>query len=889
VRNAWPLAGRAQELCILDALVRSRAAGGVVVTGGAGTGKTRLGVEALRIAAEHGRATARIAASRAAATIPLGAFAALLPPPTGGVAPALTHASLHEAGGALRRLGGDAPLVLLADDAHLLDEASAALLLQVVVDGSVLAVVTVPTGERPPDPVLALWKDGHCRRLDLEPLSPGDSAAVVSGALGGEVDGASGRRIWEASRGNPLYLEELVLGAVESGLLEDIDGVWVLRGPLRAPPALRDLLASRLDGLPATCGRLLAILAVADGLGLATASALEGGRELAGLERRGFVEVARDGRRRTVRLAHPLYADVLREGVPESEAADLAGVLARLAAGTPRRRVEDVLRLATLHVEAGVAVASDVLALAGAQAYAAGRFELAERLARATLRQAPPGDARTDTALLFGQLLHEQGRHDEAEGVLGDLDGRSATLEGPQRARAALQRAVNLFFGLGREAQASAVLRRAERGLRSTEAAVLVANRAWLALVAGRPAAGLRLARTLGTAGEGEVRLLAAVTAAWALAAAGRPRAALEAATQGSELVEDSSRPKLNRFRDFPDLPRALALLETGDLAVAGDVIASGHERSLRGHPTFIQSWWLFLGGRLALVQGRPRSAAGWFRQAAALQRTLHQPGLLRWQLAGLALAAVTAGDAEAAMRALAEHDALGARPERLFEPTAGRARAWVAAVTGEQSAAVAMAASAASTARALGLGAEEAAALHDVVRLGAPAGAADRLAVLARRAGPGLTAMRAEHAAAQAAGDAGALARAAAGLERAGALLPAADAFAAAASAARPCERLVQDCTRRGRTLAARCEGARTPMLRTLGDVQRLTRREHEVTTLAAGGMASKEIARRLVVSVRTVDNLLQRSYRKLGVSSRAAAREVLARERDAPSTSFK
>ncbi|GIF01011.1 helix-turn-helix transcriptional regulator [Paractinoplanes rishiriensis] len=50
------------------------------------------------------------------------------------------------------------------------------------------------------------------------------------------------------------------------------------------------------------------------------------------------------------------------------------------------------------------------------------------------------------------------------------------------------------------------------------------------------------------------------------------------------------------------------------------------------------------------------------------------------------------------------------------------------------------------------------------------------------------------------------------------------------------------------------------------------LTQREREVAELAATGLTSAQIARRLFLSVRTVDTHLGRAYRKLGVSSRAA-----------------
>lgn len=48
------------------------------------------------------------------------------------------------------------------------------------------------------------------------------------------------------------------------------------------------------------------------------------------------------------------------------------------------------------------------------------------------------------------------------------------------------------------------------------------------------------------------------------------------------------------------------------------------------------------------------------------------------------------------------------------------------------------------------------------------------------------------------------------------------------------------------------------------------LTPREHEIARLAAAGHASKQIAQRLGLSVRTVSNHLQNAYLKLGISGR-------------------
>ena len=65
-------------------------------------------------------------------------------------------------------------------------------------------------------------------------------------------------------------------------------------------------------------------------------------------------------------------------------------------------------------------------------------------------------------------------------------------------------------------------------------------------------------------------------------------------------------------------------------------------------------------------------------------------------------------------------------------------------------------------------------------------------------------------------------------------------------------------------------CEGARPPTLPGAPEAAGLTAREREIALLAAGGSSSREIAARLVVSVRTVDNHLQNAYRKLGVTRR-------------------
>jgi DNA-binding NarL/FixJ family response regulator len=48
------------------------------------------------------------------------------------------------------------------------------------------------------------------------------------------------------------------------------------------------------------------------------------------------------------------------------------------------------------------------------------------------------------------------------------------------------------------------------------------------------------------------------------------------------------------------------------------------------------------------------------------------------------------------------------------------------------------------------------------------------------------------------------------------------------------------------------------------------LTPRELQIATLASRGLRNREIAERLGVAVRTVDNHLHQAYSKLGIGSR-------------------
>jgi DNA-binding CsgD family transcriptional regulator len=323
---------------------------------------------------------------------------------------------------------------------------------------------------------------------------------------------------------------------------------------------------------------------------------------------------------------------------------------------------------------------------------------------------------------------------------------------------------------------------------------------------------------------------------------------------------------------------RAMALRFAGRLVEATTLSQSAYALLLpqrSGTATAVEANSL---GLIWLARGRVRTALRFCRESAALLRDGDGVGMLAFALAGVGQAAAQAGEPDAARDALAEMERtpLG---HKGFAVELELARAWSAAASGELSRARALASEAGALAGSRGQDAYAVRALHELCRLGDPASAAPGLAALADRVDGPFAANAAAHAAALVAGDGAALLAVAERFADQGALLVAAEAADAAAAAHRDAGRASS-----ARAAAARaglwltdCEGARPPTMLATPDAVDLTPREREIALLAAAGASSRDIADRLVVSVRTVDNHLQNAYRKLGVTRRQDLPRVL------------
>lgn len=247
-----------------------------------------------------------------------------------------------------------------------------------------------------------------------------------------------------------------------------------------------------------------------------------------------------------------------------------------------------------------------------------------------------------------------------------------------------------------------------------------------------------------------------------------------------------------------------------------------------------------------------------------------------------MALAAAHAGDLEAAEEALDAAEALGPNDTIVYDADLWHARAVVAIRRRDASTATRVVRNGIDAAARTGRLFDEALGWHLLAQLGALDEAVGHLRDLASRIG-GLPAMFAEHAEARLAGDAD---RLAALSDQAAAL--GADPFAAlvahhaaTAHAAAGRDEDAARWTARAAALQPTSSAELGASLLVTGDPGALSHREWEVAELVASGMPVDEVADRLLVSARTVDDHLAAAMRALGVDSPAELGSALAAAR--------
>ncbi|MGC4894602.1 LuxR C-terminal-related transcriptional regulator [Micromonospora sp. DT31] len=875
----WEFVGRADELHRLSSAIGRPHGRGLLFSGDAGVGKSRLLREGVATLSPERHAIWSVAASATTAALPFGGLVQMLPTaPPQGLSPA---GILRWAVDGLQEQAAGRPIVLAVDDAHLLDPPSAALVHLIARAGNTTVVGTLRNGEQVPLPIRALWTDDLVELVELGPLDPRETSGLLAAILGGPVDACTAERLCQLSAGNPLLVRELVLAAGDE--LQRNYGIWTWTGRLELAPSLTDLIDVRIGRLTPGVRAVVELVAFGEPLGLHLLQQTVDAADVEAAEERGLITVTHDDRRLNVRLAHPLYGEVMRRRCPVSRTRRLQATLAGLLEQVGKRRRDDLLRVAVWRLDSGTA--QDVALLLDAAAQAFGRYDvpLATRLARAALA----AGGGTDAAELLATILMFGDRPDEALVVLDQV--ADDLHDDRRRSRWLAVRGMVGYWGLSRESTVEEI---AARGAELSDPADRSRVRAFEACMRLHRLdidVAVRLAQEVldRPATPAAARELARCTLAQLHAAQGRfQRSAAAIARVQAEAA---------RWRaDMPHLQLAMELARGTRLTLSGDLpgidaIVADEFAGLAGAGDFRlgTGYLTILLAYSARMRGHGEVALTTSLEACAVLATSRAyAGLAH---AERAQAAALRGDAAHAAEAVAEADRTHAPGMAILYPWLEQARGAAQAAVGDVPAATKHLCALADRLREDGLAGHELLVLLDLVRLdqaAAPIGptctdggrrtVAQRLAELSEQVDGGLPPLAARFG--RAALD-----------DSADDLLAVADDFAAReltvyaveatalalhrmrharAGVAAPARARLAD-------LLRRCDEITTPALRLLRPA--LSDREWEIAHLAADGVTSRAIAERLFLSTRTVENHLQRVYSKLGVAGRGELRSAL------------
>lgn len=839
----------------------------VLICGPAGVGKSRLALECLdsqSVDAEHRWICL---ANPTLSSVPFGAIAHLLPPE------AVAASSSPGAGlamfAAFRRYFGTAPVLILVDDLQHLDDASAGLLIQLINVASVRLVATLRDGATVPLGFGPVLQSEQAMRIDLGMLNRAETAELARQSLDGDLASSLEVALWESSQGNPLYVRELITGAVMSATVVNRDGIWTADGPLPVSRRLSDLLGDRLTDLSRRSRHLAETLSLCAPLGLEAIERQGYGNELAELERTGIATLRIDRMRCEARLSHPLYGEALRAGLIETSLRQILRTQADDIESSGMRRRGDELRVVMWRLEAGIASDRGALVRATNSASIGKDHELTARLATAAIR----AGAGVDVIAPLGEALYELGRFDESIAVLVPALVAAENEFDVVRLAVALHR--SQLWGQEDPDAAASTLETSRGRVRMP-----LLDDALKAALANVFAFSNRLVDALHYVEPIDspipvIATVAGVAHVTALTQLGRVEEALVVGRRHRELQAGYGDQADPVFGALHLMTSGLAQCEAGQMEAAHAALIEAYEQLLRHRALHEQVWASLALARLTLYRGHLREAWKWATETLA---NAELSGLRHGQRLALNTLAACAGQLhlpDEAANALDRIEQLDRGTDRgggrgFFGAELAVGRAWAWFSNGDIERARDTVRRAADDVVGLGCEITEGFLRHEAARLGA---ADDRRneALLSAVQGQ-LIAARALHIRGIAEHDADVLELAAAALAGVGCDL-------AAAEAARTAGRLVMagGDARRARRLdgiadghALACAGARTPGLRAIEPTWRLTDREVDVLDLAATGLTSKEMADRLFVAVRTIDNHLRNVFAKLNVTSR-------------------
>jgi DNA-binding CsgD family transcriptional regulator len=584
-------------------------------------------------------------------------------------------------------------------------------------------------------------------------------------------------------------------------------------------------------------------------------------RDLEAAERMNLVTVERSGSRLMARLAHPLFGELRRATASQMYLSRIRGKLAQRLAKETDADIHATVRRALLTLESDLAPDPDLFLEAARFAMTLLDLDLSDRFAAAAA-DAGAGEA----AGLRAISLAGRGHGDRAEGILGGIG-----VDGPDGHHWATVRAANLTWNLGRPREASAIL----DGLASTEEsasdrAERTAVQACVDAVLVRCDSAVEKARSalLAPTLPDFHGMMASIALIMAMGALGSIDDITEVAADAIDRALTSFQASPMRLWFGAVYGRACRLTGRIDECVRS---AKQLADSARDVPGLAYANLAFLQGHAELVRGEIPTAVKLLHEAlAGAERHSVTTGLRPACYFGLAEAHAKLGQSAAANDAVTEARRCVPADYLFMQTALAVANGWALAAGGYLTDAVMVVQAAGRDAHVRTQPTHELACIQLAAQWGDTSGAA-RARELAGELSLPLADTVARHVESLAADDGEGLLTASADYQAIGDRATAADVAAQASiafSRSQQRKRGVHAAALAAR-LAAECGGISTPALRNpVG--QPLTDRQREIIELVAAGLSNREIAQRLVTSVRTVEGHLYRAYQRLGAESR-------------------
>jgi len=820
-----------------------------LIVGVAGLGKSTLAAEVVGSLVDTGMIVLPVIALKELATVPLAAMAPALATVGGEPSDAV--------GQRLQRLfdvvaSNPGQYLLLVDDAPLLDDVSASLINQLIRTTGVRCVMTARAEAGLPDPIVRLQNEGLVEATQLAGLTASTASVIAERAFGASVEPHSLRRLVTIADGNPLFLRELVLGAMERRAVRESSlGLVIDHSVL--PARLQESIVSHFDTLDHQQRRVAELIAVAEPWPTDMLNEPDAVRALIDLD------LARKTPEGVVYLAHPLFGEALLGGMSaEERGSRRAEAAARFTAG-----LDDALRfkVAVLLAETDSPPSADELLWAAQCAHALTDHVLAIRLADMSLRQ-----ARTFPALLVRAAALSATNEPAAEAALAEASNAASTDR--EKVLGAMEWSAHTAIRLHDPRRA--IVR--ELGLMPMLSdggprALLEADIGrWRLMVGEAP-----FIVPVGDAVHESDPLLAlnAVTYEVMFMAQAGNFAQARAAIHRARPLAERARLIFPSGSDLLNLFEFRALLFQEGLG-AGRQFAELHRRDLFSDGV---GMWSYALASIALHSGDVSRALALAGQAVDQLRWRDFSGLLDSARALRATAAAQLGQREPALELL-ETPATGDVKEMLQR---AESEAWLLVANDDRPGAANVIAEAGALAITMQANALAAPTLYVAVRIGEAGRVVETIRRIAETAEGELIAVMAAHAEAAANSDPEALLGVAPRLAAVELLAGAVDAAAEAVGLFRSAGK--RESERKAALMVARWSAGLSGY-RNHGFARRadeLTEREWSVAQAAAGRQRSKEIAARLGLSVRTVENHLNNIYRKLGVANRDELRNEI------------